>query len=129
MLDSKIATCQCQHCGGALDFETENFVVESCNGPREFGQSVQCPHCGVETKLYRQIFRVPAPKLVSNLVSCPDCHREVSASAFTCPGCGRQFRQPDQVDVSDPVHAVGIAVCCVIGFFVVILVAWAAGAF
>ncbi|MFG0917236.1 hypothetical protein [Pseudomonas sp. CJQ_11] len=28
------------------------------------------------------------------LIDCPDCHREISASAVTCPGCGRPMFRP-----------------------------------
>jgi hypothetical protein len=28
------------------------------------------------------------------LIKCPDCEREVSAAAPTCPGCGRLMKAP-----------------------------------
>jgi len=32
---------------------------------------------------------------VSNLISCPDCGKEISINAFTCPNCGRQMKAPE----------------------------------
>ena len=34
----------------------------------------------------------------SNLIKCPDCQKDVSKLAQSCPGCGRPFR------VSKPAH-------------------------
>jgi DNA-directed RNA polymerase subunit RPC12/RpoP len=38
------ATCPCQHCGGAMEFDASELVEEN--------SLVQCPHCGLETKLF-----------------------------------------------------------------------------
>jgi hypothetical protein len=34
------------------------------------------------------------------LIECPDCHRQISSEAPTCPGCGRPMKAPDPVPVT-----------------------------
>jgi DNA-directed RNA polymerase subunit RPC12/RpoP len=41
-------TCECNHCSGHIEFEAENA-----------GETVACPHCGLDTVLF--IRRRPAP--------------------------------------------------------------------
>lgn len=36
-------SCPCQHCSGYIEFEVERF---------QDGITIQCPHCGLETKLF-----------------------------------------------------------------------------
>lgn len=45
------------------------------------------------------------------LVSCPECKREVSSGAASCPGCGHQLRKA--LSMSDPVHVVGVVLVAV----------------
>jgi hypothetical protein len=44
-----IAKCQCQHCGGAIEFDAAEFVESGRRGNQILGQFVPCPHCGKNT--------------------------------------------------------------------------------
>lgn len=78
------AVCTCNTCSGKIEFESANT-----------GQTVQCPHCGMDTVLFipqvsPRLQPIPAaPVLASNLIKCPDCGNEISRLADACPKCGR----------------------------------------
>jgi Zn finger protein HypA/HybF involved in hydrogenase expression len=68
--------CHCTVCDGPIEFEADHD-----------DETVPCPHCGSETRLYIPGTLPPAPP-VSSLVLCPDCRREISIHAESCPHCG-----------------------------------------
>jgi Domain of unknown function (DUF4429)/Short C-terminal domain len=39
-----IVKCDCQHCGGGIEFDSDELTEENC--------VIACPHCGQETKLF-----------------------------------------------------------------------------
>jgi hypothetical protein len=47
-----IATCQCQHCGSAIEFDMAELTETDSSGGKVLGQSRQCPHCRKDTFLY-----------------------------------------------------------------------------
>ena len=57
-----IVNCPCQHCFGAIEFESSGLVEEN--------SLVQCPHCGLETKLFiPPVADSPSPKLAEETES------------------------------------------------------------
>lgn len=57
------------------------------------------------------------------LVSCPACGKDVSPRAPACPGCGEPMASSVEtayggaINVKDPVHILGIAICVVLLWF------------
>jgi len=51
---AKFVTCPCQHCNGGIEFEATHA-----------GESVDCPHCKLETILFVPRLPKPPPKLVA----------------------------------------------------------------
>jgi DNA-directed RNA polymerase subunit M/transcription elongation factor TFIIS len=83
--ETTIAKCRCQTCNGHLEFD-----------PAAAGETIACPHCGVDTQLYlppveatriQHSAPLPAP-MPSRLTPCPDCGHPISPTAHECPGCG-----------------------------------------
>ena len=75
---------------------------ERCNNPYPEGVSV-CPSCGhilADMGMGAQPIRQPSSN-ESKLSNCPDCGKQVSTRAVTCPHCGAPlksqtiFRKPD----------------------------------
>lgn len=56
-----IAKCQCQRCGGAIEFDVAEFQETGRDAKDIFGQYVSCPHCGAETTLSMPNFATPNP--------------------------------------------------------------------
>ena len=83
--------CECDKCGGRLEFDSEHA-----------GTEIDCPHCQSKT-----ILQIPgqtttplnnAPSTPpSSLISCPDCGRDVSKRASSCPHCGAPLQAPSLV--------------------------------
>ena len=51
---SRFVTCRCQHCDGHIEFDASRA-----------GESVACPHCGLETKLF--VPQVPSGQPAQNV--------------------------------------------------------------
>lgn len=51
------------------------------------------------------------------MTTCPDCRREVSESAMSCPGCGRALRSP----LAAPLKAIGIGALVILVLVVLAL--------
>ncbi len=51
-MSATLVTCHCNHCSGHIEFASEGA-----------GQSIVCPHCGIETVLY--VPQVPTPPTIS----------------------------------------------------------------
>lgn len=92
-----ITSCPCQHCGGKLEFEADNFEESHTAGGRIFGQTITCPHCEQTTALYltaRKAVEQAAHagavkyKTLPPLWQCPDCAKLISRRATDCPQCG-----------------------------------------
>lgn len=61
-----------------------------------------------------------------NLMSCPSCNKAISKQAASCPDCGHTFaRNNGGVNLSDPVHLVGVILAILAGIGVVMMVAGA----
>lgn len=58
--------------------------------------------------------RHPTAIRQANLFSCPSCAKPVSYGAINCPACGHAFRPAGAINLSDPVHIVGLIVCVII---------------
>ena len=58
-------------------------------------------------------------------IKCPTCAEIISAEAMACPRCGHTFKVAGAFNASDPVHIIGIFVCGIIVFLVVIGIVWA----
>ena len=55
-------TCPCQHCSGKIEFDANQIDVTGSATNTLTGQTIACPHCGLDTILF-----VPqTPKKVSN---------------------------------------------------------------
>ena len=57
--------------------------------------------------------RNPTSIRQANLFPCPSCAKQVSYGAINCPACGHAFRQAGAINLSDPVHIVGLIVCVI----------------
>ncbi len=58
-----IAKCQCQHCGGNVEFEAAEFELIGETSHRRLGQTIDCPHCGKPTQIYMNKAEFIAPKI------------------------------------------------------------------
>jgi hypothetical protein len=93
----------CGLCGGHFEFPADRN-----------GELAPCPHCGQEIVMEGPSVASPPPPLPPppipkerkkatsesknpKLTSCPDCAKEVSRSAESCPHCGRRLKQPRSV--------------------------------
>jgi Tumour necrosis factor receptor stn_TNFRSF12A_TNFR domain len=94
-----ISKCQCQNCGGNVEFEASEFEESGRDATYVFGQSVSCSHCSTETILYLPkppdlpkptiLDPPPAPApFPAKLHCCLDCGHPISPRAFFCPHCG-----------------------------------------
>ena len=91
--DSNDVLCQCRSCGWNVQFARERT-----------GETVPCPNCNSELLLVAERRALPPPKASQqlsspNLMPCPDCGREVSTRAESCPGCGLPLK-PSKNDPS-----------------------------
>lgn len=127
-----LATSQCGNCGGAFDFDLQTFQETGRDGFHILGQTVNCPHCNAETVVTIPIPETPRVILpaaigsipekqqpparakgdsIGNFISCPTCRERISTKAASCPKCGHVVRSPGAVNMSDPVHLIGIILC------------------
>lgn len=88
-----ILKCVCNNCPGHIEFDE-----------KDAGQTVICPHCGIETLLFipKNVLETNTPSPVtasatppspaaqhsSNLGTCGDCGGKISIQAGICPHCG-----------------------------------------
>ena len=93
MDEPEFLTCLCNSCSGKIEFPAHGV-----------GEAVECPHCGLMTKLYK-MYEPPAiaqkippvlphpPPLpeTCQLVRCKLCHHEVARLAEFCPHCGQSL--------------------------------------
>jgi uncharacterized paraquat-inducible protein A len=121
-----ILKCLCNNCPGHIEFDE-----------KDAGQTVVCPHCGLETLLFipqkapqtnatqpvtgpfMPIPPVqPAPERQpihsASLNKCPSCNSDVSVHAAACPKCGHQFKYAGGINLKDPVHVIGLGICALI---------------
>ncbi|HEY1660876.1 MAG TPA: hypothetical protein VGI03_00510 [Verrucomicrobiae bacterium] len=47
--------CNCAVCDGKIAFDPAQFVFSFQSGQKSWGQEIQCPHCGSQTRIYRVI--------------------------------------------------------------------------
>jgi hypothetical protein len=61
-----IAKSSCQHCGGAFEFDLEQFEHSGEAGSTSFGQTIDCPHCKLSTivNLRKNSFGTRPPEIV-----------------------------------------------------------------
>jgi len=71
-------TSYCQHCGGGIEFDAENFAEEN--------SLVQCPHCGFQTRI-----SLPSPGVLPSAVGFSSTGAERSAGEEK-PNVARYFR-------------------------------------
>ncbi|HEY1718177.1 MAG TPA: hypothetical protein VGH42_07765 [Verrucomicrobiae bacterium] len=57
-----ISKCQCQHCGGSIEFDADQLDRSGATSYRILGQVVECPHCHQSTQLYLNLAEFVAPK-------------------------------------------------------------------
>jgi len=106
-VNSLTKTCICNHCDQHIKFDVEMV-----------GADIQCPSCGLDTKLYipheESVEKQPTsvsvpPKFTDesnqntpnldinkirnkkNLVECKECGEFISRNATSCPSCGNQI--------------------------------------
>ncbi len=48
------------------------------------------------------------------LIPCPSCKSRVSKQAASCPHCGHQFKASGSINLSDPVHVIGVILAIII---------------
>jgi DNA-directed RNA polymerase subunit RPC12/RpoP len=111
-----MSTCTCNICSGAIEFESSKA-----------GQTIQCPHCGIETILF-----IPGKALPNStsrhtdhsagFQTCPTCGNKISVTANSCPKCGHTFKYAGAVNLKDPVHIIGLGICVVIVVLVIIYI-------
>lgn len=46
--------------------------------------------------------------MTNNLIKCPDCGKEVSKKAVSCPSCGHAFKTQGGINLKDPIHFIGV---------------------
>ena len=50
------------------------------------GDTLDCPRCG------QPIYVTSNTNTISNLITCPDCGKEISKHSLSCPNCGRPMQ-------------------------------------
>jgi hypothetical protein len=101
-----IAKCQCQLCGGNVEFEVAEFEFSGETSHRRLGQTIDCPHCHKPTQLYMNkaefvasktpnwsigsplYMAVQPERAKSRMTTCADCGAQMSRRALWCPSCG-----------------------------------------
>jgi ssDNA-binding Zn-finger/Zn-ribbon topoisomerase 1 len=91
-----ISKCQCQNCGGNVEFEASEFELSGETSHRNLGQMVDCPHCNKPTQIYMNkaefiappAMTPPAPEMFASLEPCGYCQERISRAAVFCPHCG-----------------------------------------
>ena len=61
------------------------------------------------------------------LINCPSCSAEVSTEAASCPKCGHQFKSAGGINLSDPVHLIGVIICVVMVLAAIAYIKFAMG--
>lgn len=79
-MNATLPACPCNVCSQKIEFD-----------PSRAGETIPCPHCGMETRIFITNRPAVAHHPV-NLRPCPDCGREVSLNAASCPHCGARSR-------------------------------------
>ena len=113
-----IEKCLCEHCGGSIEFDLEQFAS---------GSKANCPHCGKETLLTAssELRQSSKPKdksadkkqKKSVIAPCPDCSQPASINAYFCPHCGTPLpAKPSLFDTVLRVTLSVIVISLVIGF-------------
>jgi hypothetical protein len=69
-----ISKCQCQHCGGGIEFDAAQFEISGEMPDLTLGQIVGCPHCQKQTTIY-------VKKTTIGLQAVPRGPREVASSS------------------------------------------------
>ena len=72
----RYVVCDCQHCGGHIEFDGNEFAEEN--------SIVPCPHCGLETKIFIPILQVE--KDSTELPSPVASQKAVKREGFFCGG-------------------------------------------
>lgn len=61
-----IAKCNCQWCGGHIEFDPIEFQHSGDAPGKTFGQNIQCPHCEKDTLIYLDKAEEPMPQNQNN---------------------------------------------------------------
>ena len=48
----RFVSCPCQHCSGKIEFDADKLDITGEAGSSLPGQTIACPHCGLETILF-----------------------------------------------------------------------------
>ncbi len=101
-MSERYVTCRCQRCNKGIEFDADQLTD---------GQTVICPHCGIETALYAPI--------TPQLKTCPDCRNQVSKNAESCPRCGALFKKRHGVFYYVVMVLISLFVISVLGFLAI----------
>lgn len=66
-----LVKCRCQHCNGNIEFDPELLDKTGEAGGSTLGQTIACPHCGMETLLYIPQTQFKPPLSVPQKVALP----------------------------------------------------------
>jgi hypothetical protein len=80
--------------------ETDDYWTAGMQGWAKVSQLLSNP----SLKPQEAIPTPPPPQ--NNLIKCPDCQREVSKLALTCPGCGRPLSEAPTPAKQEPIKVV-----------------------
>ena len=53
MNTSETAVCRCDRCGSDIEFDPATFQSSHQSSSTDFGQTIECPHCGLKAQLTR----------------------------------------------------------------------------
>lgn len=59
---------------------------------------------------------------MATLVEWPTCKRQVSSEAAACPQCGHAFKAAGGINMSDPIHAIGVIIVVLFGIGVLVTI-------
>jgi hypothetical protein len=129
-----ISKCECQHCGGSIEFDADTFDRSSATSHRVLGNVVECAHCHQQTQLYLNLATFVAPKNPagfaanlqspkSKLIPCEICGNQISRTAWFCFQCGQFHYSLFRIvwDVMCNIAAVGL-IFSIIGWIILKLV-------
>ena len=128
----------------------ENTICYECGTYQQvpahyIGQEIKCNQCGVtftavnaaktknpvrQQQKVNPVSASPTKQTEtmdsSNLIKCPSCGKSISRQAASCPDCGHTFsRNNGGVNLSDPIHLIGVILAILAGIGVVIMVSGA----
>jgi hypothetical protein len=67
-MSTNYVKCNCQHCNGVIEFDASRIEATGNFGGQITGQTIPCPHCGMDTILFVPNKNVKKPSPIPDYV-------------------------------------------------------------